>query len=104
LKAYQNNINPMMGEWELERLQGLFDDFKKEWVIAAIKEAVEHNARSLKYITAILEQWHRDGFKKDNRKKKSDQPSKKKANRPTEDDFAKARAEMERRMKDAGEI
>jgi DNA replication protein DnaD len=67
--------------------------------VDAIGEAVEHNARSLRYITVVLEQWHRDGYKVDKRKNK--QPFKKKANRPTDDDFAKARAELERRLHNA---
>ena len=100
LKAYQNNINPMMGEWELEKLQDLFDDFKKVWVIEAIRYAVEHNARSLRYITVVLEQWHRDGFKVDSRKK--GEPSKKKNKGYSQDEYEKVLAELERKDKDAG--
>lgn len=101
LKAYQNNINPMMGEWELEKLQDLFDDFKETWVTEAIKEAVEHNARSLRYITVTLEQWQRDGFKVDNRKKL--QSSKRKANSYSQDDYEKVLAELERKDSNARE-
>jgi DnaD/phage-associated family protein len=100
LKAYQDNINPAMGGMELEKLRDLFDSFGSKWVVDAIGEAVEHNARSLRYITVVLEQWHRDGYKVDKRKKKEAQPSKK--NKPTQSDFDKVRAELERRAQDAG--
>jgi DnaD/phage-associated family protein len=102
LKFYQNEINPAMGGWELERLGDLYDSFGSKWVVDAMKEAIERNARSLKYITAVLEQWQRDGYKVDKRKKKGNQPSKKKANY-SQDDFDKARAEMERRLNNAGD-
>jgi DnaD/phage-associated family protein len=102
LKFYQNEINPVMGGWELERLGDLYDSFGSKWVVDAMKEAIERNARSLKYITAVLEQWQRDGYKVDKRKKKGNQPSKKKANY-SQDDFDKARAEMERRLNNAGD-
>ena len=101
LKAYQNNINPMMGEWELEKLQDLFDDFKETWVIEAIKAAVERNARNLRYITVTLEQWQRDGFKVDNRKKH--QSSRKKTNSYSQDDYEKVLAELERKDGNARE-
>jgi DnaD/phage-associated family protein len=101
LKAYQNNINPVMGAWELEKLQDLFDDFKETWVTEAIKEAVEHNARSLRYITVTLEQWQRDGFKVDKRKKP--QSSKRKANSYSQDDYEKVLAELERKDSNARE-
>ena len=101
LKAYQNNINPAMGEWELEKLQDLFDDFKETWVIEAIKAAVERNARNLRYITVTLEQWQRDGFKVDNRKKH--QSSRKKTNSYSQDDYEKVLAELERKDGNARE-
>jgi hypothetical protein len=72
--------------------------------MASIHESVKNDVRKRSYMKAVLERWKVDGFGVDSRKKKDSQPSKKKASRPTQDDFAKARAEMERRMKDAGEI
>ena len=100
LKAYQDNIRPIMGSMELEKLRDLFDSFKKTWVIEAIREAVERNARSLKYMTAILEQWHRDGFKVDSRKK--GEPSKKKTKGYSQDEYAKVLEKMKGEDSNAG--
>jgi hypothetical protein len=104
LKCYQNNIRPICGEIERDELLSLYQDYGKEWVIASIHESVKNDVRKRSYMKAVLERWKVDGFGVDSRKKKDSQPSKKKASRPTQDDFAKARAEMERRMKDGGEI
>jgi DNA-binding PadR family transcriptional regulator len=104
VKCYQNNIRPICGEMERDELLSLYQDYGKEWVIASIHESVKNDVRKRSYMKAVLERWKVDGFGVDSRKKKDSQPSKKKASYPTEDDFAKARAEMERRMKDAGEI
>jgi len=37
------------------------DDFSEAWVCDAILEAVKSNARSLKYVEAILKRWQKDG-------------------------------------------
>ena len=37
------------------------DDFSEGWVCDAILEAVKSNARSLKYVEAILRRWQEDG-------------------------------------------
>jgi DnaD/phage-associated family protein len=99
LKAYQDNINPLMGGMELDKLGDLFDSFGAKWVTEAISKAIEHNARSLSYMTAVLEQWHRDGFKVDNRKKK--QPFKKNKGY-SQDEYAKVLEKLKEDDKNAG--
>jgi hypothetical protein len=100
LKCYQNNIRPICGEIERDELLSLYQDYGKEWVIASIHESVKNDVRKRSYMKAVLERWKVDGFGVDNRKKKEAQPSKK--NKPTQSDFDKVRAELERRAQDAG--
>lgn len=102
VKCYQNNIRPICGEIERDELLSLYQDYGKEWVIASIHEAVKNEVRKRSYMKGIMERWKVDGFGVDNRKKKDSQPSKKKVNRPTEDEFAKARAKLERSLQYAG--
>jgi hypothetical protein len=102
VKCYQNNIRPICGEIERDELLSLYEDYGKEWVLASIHESVKNDVRKRSYMKAVLERWKVDGFGVDSRKKKDKQPSKKKANY-SQDDFDKARAEMERRLNNAGD-
>lgn len=102
VKCYQNNIRPICGEIERDELLSLYQDYGKEWVIASIHESVKNDVRKRSYMKAVLERWKVDGFGVDSRKKNS-QPSKKKASRPTQDEFDKARADLERRLQNAGD-
>ncbi len=63
--TFNNNIHPISGQIELDRLHDLYKDFGAVWVIAAIEEAVTSSKGppSLSYLTAILERWRREGFK-----------------------------------------
>ena len=63
LTTFSNNIHPVSGEIELDKLTDLFQTFGKKWMLAAITEAATSNGRSVKYISAILERWQRDGFR-----------------------------------------
>jgi DNA replication protein DnaD len=103
VKCYQNNIRPICGEMERDELLSLYQDYGKEWVIASIHESVKNDVRKRSYMKAVLERWKVDGFGVDSRKKKDSQPSKKKASRPTQDEFDKARADLERRLQNAGD-
>lgn len=61
-EAYEKNI----GKWTeqiSEELKALATTYSVEWVVEAIREAVLSEHRNLKYITAILKRWQRDGFK-----------------------------------------
>ncbi len=58
---YQDNIHPIANQVEADDLMAMFDDYGEEWVKRAIKEAARNNARSIKYITAILQNWYKRG-------------------------------------------
>lgn len=62
VEKYSNNIHPVTGEIEAEKLQDLLQRFGKVWLIAAIERAVERNKRSLGYIEGILRNWGTNGF------------------------------------------
>lgn len=67
---FSNNIHPITGEVEMQKLASFLDDYGKDWTLAAIEEAAESNGRSVKYIGSILERWKRDGFKSDRKGKR----------------------------------
>ncbi len=57
---YEDNIgllSPMIAE-ELKHTEAAYPH---GWIEDAFREAVSNNKRSLRYITAILERWERDG-------------------------------------------
>lgn len=61
-KLYEQNIGPltpMMGE----ELGYLIDEHSEELVLEAIKETVRNNGKSIKYVTAILRNWHKENIK-----------------------------------------
>ena len=60
---FENNIHPITGQIEADKLGDLLDHYGEEWLTEAIKEAALRNGRSVKYIQSILEIWERDGFK-----------------------------------------
>ena len=63
VRVFEDNIHPLSGGIENDKLIDLVDDYSAPWVIAAVEEAVLGNGRSLRYITAVLERWKREGFK-----------------------------------------
>ena len=63
VQTFENNIHPVTGKIEQDVLVDLTDEYSALWMTEAIKEAALSNGRSLRYITAILERWKRDGFK-----------------------------------------
>lgn len=66
ITAYRDNIYPMPGELELEKLKALVDDFGSDTVIKAIDRAVTRNKRSLAYIHGILKSWQAGGYDDEN--------------------------------------
>jgi DnaD/phage-associated family protein len=65
-KVYEQNIGaitPMIADalLDAEKSDG------RDWVCAAIEEAVNNNVRSWKYCEAILRRWRKDGFRVDTR-------------------------------------
>lgn len=75
-KAYSDNVHPVSGNIENEKLYCLFTEYGKAWMLAAISEAIESSKGppSMRYIAAILERWKRDGFRSDGRKRRSANP------------------------------
>nr|DAV75738.1 MAG TPA: Replication initiation and membrane attachment [Caudoviricetes sp.] len=67
-RAFSDNIHPITGEIERDRIIDLTDEYGPLWMTSAIEEAALSNGRSLRYITAILERWKRDGFKAERKK------------------------------------
>ena len=67
-RAFSDNIHHITGEIERDKLTDLTDEYGAHWVTSAIEEAALSNGRSLRYITAILERWKRDGFKAQRKK------------------------------------
>ena len=63
VRVFENNIHPITGEIEQDRLIALTDEYGAQWVTSAVEEAALSNGRNLRYITAILERWRREGFK-----------------------------------------
>lgn len=63
IRIFSDNIHPLSGEIELDMLTELVDKYHLTWVSEAITEAALNNGRSLKYISAILQRWEKDGFK-----------------------------------------
>ena len=63
VRVFEENIHPLGGNIESDTLIDLVDDYSAPWVIAAVKEAVIYNARSMEYMKSVLERWKRDGFK-----------------------------------------
>lgn len=62
LSLYQNEVG-IVSPTVAELLTDANKTFSSEWVKAAIREAVKHNARNWSYIDAILKSWRNNGFK-----------------------------------------
>ena len=62
---FSNNIHPINGEVEGNKLADYLDSYGKNWVLEAIKEAALCNGRSVNYIGKILMRWEKEGFKND---------------------------------------
>ncbi len=61
MALYQDNIHPVANQVEADDLISMFDDYGEEWLTQAIKEAARNNARSIKYIAAVLRSWEKKG-------------------------------------------
>ena len=63
VEFYNKNVFPLTSSYERERLLDLADEYGDEWCIAACKEAIDHQARSIAYIDKVLRTWRAKGFK-----------------------------------------
>lgn len=68
-ELYESNIGAMTSIIA-EKLKDLEDNYSPLWVGEAIKEAVQNEARNIKYVDAILRRWRVDGFKSPRDKRK----------------------------------
>lgn len=60
-REYESNfgaLTPLIAE----RIGDLADHYPRDWISAAFREAITHEARNLKYVEAILKRWKREGF------------------------------------------
>lgn len=62
IKFYMENINPLISPHEVELLNDYCNSLSDEMVIYAIKDAIEHNAKNMKYIKSILDRYVRQGI------------------------------------------
>lgn len=62
-RLFSDNIHPVTGAIERDVLASCLADYGRDWTLAAITEAAEHHGQSVRYVTAILERWRRDGFR-----------------------------------------
>lgn len=66
---YNKNVFPLSSSYERERLLDLADEYGDDWCIAACKEAIDHQARSIAYIDKVLRTWRAKGYRKISEKK-----------------------------------
>ncbi|WP_196595722.1 DnaD domain protein [Pectinatus frisingensis] len=67
IDCYDNNIHPISGEIERDRLVDCIKQYGTATVIRAINTAVGQNKRKLSYIEGILQNWQRDGYSNKNK-------------------------------------
>lgn len=60
-QIYRENIDYEIGTIIKEKLQAAEKDYSSEWIADAIEIAVENNAKSWRYVRAILEDWKQHG-------------------------------------------
>lgn len=63
ISLFSDNIHPVSGEIEANKLADLTDSYGVKWMEEAIKEAVMYHGTTLNYIVQILQGWERYGFK-----------------------------------------
>ena len=63
VRTFEENIHPITGGIERDKLIDITNEYGALWVKSAIEEAAISGGRNLRYITAILERWKREGFK-----------------------------------------
>lgn len=60
VEIYESNI-AMVTPMTVETLKDTSDKYSVDWFNDAVKEAVGHNKRNLKYVEAILKRWETEG-------------------------------------------
>ena len=59
-KLYEENIGPLT-PLMADALKEAEDTYPADWIVDAMRIAVEKNKRVWRYVTAILERWNREG-------------------------------------------
>ena len=62
IQCYQDNIRPISGGIELEKVQALIDEAGTDLFKKAVDRAVFRDVRNLQYITGILRDWMANGY------------------------------------------
>lgn len=73
-----------------DQLDDLVNRYPRDWIRAAIGEALRNEVRRLSYVDAVLQRWKRDGFQS-SRKKTSEKP----ADIPTEEQIERMIQDLE---------
>ena len=63
ISLFSDNIHPVSGEIEANKLADLTDHYGRKWMEEAINEAVMYHGTTLNYIIQILQGWEQYGFK-----------------------------------------
>jgi DnaD/phage-associated family protein len=72
IEAYEDAVARPITPSEVDTLRSWLEDYAEDWIVEAIKEAVNNNVRKLSYIGRILENWKEKG-KGSGRSKAKDQ-------------------------------
>ncbi|MEN8493555.1 Lin1244/Lin1753 domain-containing protein [Dehalococcoides sp. THU3] len=72
-KQYADNIGKVTS-LVADGIRDWVDNYPAEWIIAAIKEAVLSNVKKPNYISAILDNWDKNGFKEKPKNKSAPPP------------------------------
>lgn len=62
IQCYQDNIRPISGGIELEKVRALIDEAGTDLFEKAVDRAVFRDVRNLQYITGILRDWMANGY------------------------------------------
>ena len=62
-ELFSNNIHPVSGEIEADKLADMTEHYSPMWVKEAIKVAAEQHGMTVKYIEGVLKNWDTNGFK-----------------------------------------
>lgn len=62
-ELFSNNIHPVSGEIEADKLADMTEHYSPMWVKEAIKVAAEQHGMTVKYIEGVLKNWDANGFK-----------------------------------------
>ncbi len=81
-RLYEENIGPLT-PLIADALRDAEETYPEKWIDEAIRKAVQSNARSWRYVEAILKSWHKEGRDGTNRR-----DSQKGSQRYLEDEFA----------------